>query len=174
MRLFRVFLSVLAVLLAPAAQAQSNVLNVDGWVNRAGVRAVVVEFYATWCKPCMEALPRWRALQQKYAAEGLRLVVVNTRDPSNNCAPPAWQPDQFICDAEGVIADRFGVGELPSALMWSWQGNLLVAHGHVLRILTATWLGLDAKAGRLFALDPARLSALGFEHEQHVIRQWNA
>ncbi len=50
---------------------------------------------------------------------------------------------------------------------------VLVAHGHVLRILTATWLGLDAKAGRLFALDPARLSALGFEHEQHVIRQWN-
>ena len=51
---------------------------------------------------------------------------------------------------------------------------ILVAHGHVLRILTATWLGLDAKAGRLFALDPARLSVLGFEHEQHVIRQWNA
>ncbi len=51
---------------------------------------------------------------------------------------------------------------------------VLVAHGHVLRILTATWLGLDSKAGRLFALDPARLSVLGFEHEQHVIRQWNA
>ena len=51
---------------------------------------------------------------------------------------------------------------------------VLVAHGHVLRILTARWLGLPPIDGRLFALDPARLSALGFEHEQHVIRQWNA
>ncbi len=51
---------------------------------------------------------------------------------------------------------------------------VLVAHGHVLRILTATWLELEPIAGRLFALDPATLSILGFEHEQHVIRTWNS
>lgn len=51
---------------------------------------------------------------------------------------------------------------------------ILVAHGHVLRILTARWLGLPPLGGQLFALDPARISALGFEHEQHVIRCWNA
>ena len=51
---------------------------------------------------------------------------------------------------------------------------VLVAHGHVLRILTARWLGLPPIDGRLFALDPARLSALGFEHEQHVITSWNS
>jgi probable phosphoglycerate mutase len=51
---------------------------------------------------------------------------------------------------------------------------VLVAHGHVLRILTARWLGLPPIDGRLYALDPARISALGFEHETHVIRTWNA
>jgi probable phosphoglycerate mutase len=51
---------------------------------------------------------------------------------------------------------------------------VLVAHGHVLRILTAAWLGLPPVDGRLFALDPAQLSALGFEHEQPVIACWNA
>lgn len=51
---------------------------------------------------------------------------------------------------------------------------VLVAHGHVLRILTATWLGLEPIAGRLLALDPATLSILGFEHEQQVIRTWNS
>lgn len=50
---------------------------------------------------------------------------------------------------------------------------VLVAHGHVLRILTACWLGLPPIDGRLFALDPARLSALGYEHGQPVIRRWN-
>jgi len=50
----------------------------------------------------------------------------------------------------------------------------LIAHGHVLRILTARWLGLEARAGRLFALNSATLSTLGFEHEQQVIGTWNS
>jgi len=49
----------------------------------------------------------------------------------------------------------------------------LVAHGHLLRILTARWLGLEPAGGRLFRLDTGTLSALGTEHEQPVISSWN-
>ena len=49
----------------------------------------------------------------------------------------------------------------------------LVAHGHVLRILTAQWLGLPAVDGRLWVLDAGAVSFLGFEREQHVILAWN-
>lgn len=50
----------------------------------------------------------------------------------------------------------------------------LVAHGHVLRILTATWLGLAPRDGRLFALETGTVSLLGFERNQNVIHLWNA
>jgi broad specificity phosphatase PhoE len=53
-------------------------------------------------------------------------------------------------------------------------GDVLVfAHGHVLRVLTARWLGLAPGDGRLFALDPATLSVLGYERETRVLRLWN-
>lgn len=49
----------------------------------------------------------------------------------------------------------------------------VVAHGHVLRILTARWLGLEPAAGRLFRLDTGSVSSLGTEHSRAVITAWN-
>ncbi|HEY2507780.1 MAG TPA: histidine phosphatase family protein [Streptosporangiaceae bacterium] len=50
---------------------------------------------------------------------------------------------------------------------------VLVSHGHLLRVLTARWLGLDPEAGRLFLLGTGTLGRLGFEHEQPVIVTWD-
>jgi broad specificity phosphatase PhoE len=48
------------------------------------------------------------------------------------------------------------------------------AHGHVLRVLTARWLGLGPENGALFKLDTGTLSELGYERETRVITRWNA
>ena len=49
----------------------------------------------------------------------------------------------------------------------------LVAHGHVLRVLTARYLRLEPSGGRLFRLDTGTLSTLGHEHGDPVILSWN-
>jgi broad specificity phosphatase PhoE len=49
----------------------------------------------------------------------------------------------------------------------------LVAHGHVLRVLTARYLRLEPTAGRLFRLDTGTISTLGTEHDEPVITSWN-
>jgi broad specificity phosphatase PhoE len=49
----------------------------------------------------------------------------------------------------------------------------LFSHAHFLRILAATWLGLDPRGGKLFALGTGSISRLGFERENRVIQSWN-
>jgi broad specificity phosphatase PhoE len=49
---------------------------------------------------------------------------------------------------------------------------VLVAHGHVLRVLTARWLGLDAEEGALFALPAGSYGILGHEHARPVLTAW--
>jgi broad specificity phosphatase PhoE len=73
-------------------------------------------------------------------------------------------------DQVGQRADRV----LSRARPLLTEGDVaLVAHGHLLRILTARWLGLEADDGRLFRLDTGTLSTLGPEHDEPVISTWN-
>jgi broad specificity phosphatase PhoE len=50
---------------------------------------------------------------------------------------------------------------------------VLVAHGHVLRVLTTRWLRLVPADGRLFRLDTGTMSTLGTVHDEPVIATWN-
>jgi probable phosphoglycerate mutase len=49
----------------------------------------------------------------------------------------------------------------------------LFGHGHMLRVLAARWIGMDASAGQRLALSTGSISVLGFEHATRVIRLWN-
>ncbi|MEU8823463.1 histidine phosphatase family protein [Streptomyces sp. NPDC048636] len=62
----------------------------------------------------------------------------------------------------------------PNGAAASGGGDVvLVAHGHVLRVLTARRLGLPPAAGALFRLDTATLSRLGTEHGRPAVVAWN-
>lgn len=67
-------------------------------------------------------------------------------------------------------------GRAEAALTRALQADgdaALFAHGHILRILAARWLGLSPDCGRLFALGTASLSTLGYEREARVMTRWN-
>ena len=88
---------------------------------------------------------------------------------------PGWTiwgadvPDGETLEQVSARADRVLV-ELRSG-----GGDAVVfSHGHFLRVLAARWVGLEASAGAVLALDPATVSVLGHEHERTVVREWNA
>ena len=77
--------------------------------------------------------------------------------------PQGESIEQVGCRAQRVIQRTATVG-----------GSVaLFAHAHILRILTACWLGLPPEAGRLFVMSTASISILGYERETRVIKGWN-
>ena len=80
--------------------------------------------------------------------------------------PDGESPDQVGARADRVVSRVRAI-----------EGNaLLFSSGHILRVLAARWLGLEAAAGRYFLLGTASLSVLAYEHNNRsepVIRLWN-
>jgi len=77
----------------------------------------------------------------------------------------------------GETVERVGEradGVIERALAAGSGGRVaLFAHAHILRILAARWIGLDAREGRLFVLGTGSVSVLGWERETRVIEGWN-
>ena len=107
---------------AGEVHSSENTLDIQAELSHPGVKLVVVEFYASWCKPCMEAVPEWKKLHRKYKKSGLRFIVVSADE--GVCSKADWSPDESLCDADGVLQRKFEVANLPTSLLFSWEGNI--------------------------------------------------
>jgi probable phosphoglycerate mutase len=89
---------------------------------------------------------------------------------------PGWQLFRDGCpggESPSAIAKR---ADRVVARLRAMGGDvLLFSSGHILRVLTARWLGLEAAAGRFLVLGTASLSMIGYEHNlsEPAIRLWN-
>lgn len=114
------------------------------------------------------AKPTDDLLEWDYGAyEGRTTPEIRTQVPGwtiwTGNPPDGETLEQVARRASNVIAQAAAAG-----------GDVaLFAHGHMLRVLAACWLGLPPDAGRLLALGTASLSVLGYERETRVINTWN-
>jgi broad specificity phosphatase PhoE len=111
--------------------------------------------------------------------EGLTSAEIRSRRPgwalwTDGVAPgpdhhPGENPQQVGARADRVLA------RIRPLLEDSATGDVvLVAHGHLLRVLTARHLGLPPASGALFRLDTGTISTLATEHGRPAVSRWNA
>ena len=101
--------------------------------------------------------------------EGRRTKDIHAERPDwdlfRDGCPGGESPQQIGARADRVVSS---IREL--------RGNVLIfSSGHILRVITARWLGLEPAGGKYFLLSTASLSALGYEHNisKPVIQLWN-
>ena len=99
--------------------------------------------------------------------EGLTPKQINEKAPGwlifRDGCPGGETPEQVGARVDRVIARaRAAEGDVA-----------LFAHGHVLRVLAARWLGLPPRGGQHFLLNTGTLSVLGYYHDIPAVRIWN-
>jgi probable phosphoglycerate mutase len=100
--------------------------------------------------------------------EGLTTPQIRAAEPDwwlwRDGCPGGESPAQVRTRAEAVIARLHAAG----------GDAIAFAHGHILRVLAARWVGLEAADGARLALSPGSISILASERETPVIGRWNA
>lgn len=126
---------------APATASRLDVvralsyLDPDQAPELGSGKAVVVEFWATWCPPCVQSVPHLVELDQRLRPEGLVLVGVHTARGSRDeegvrrflDARDVEYP--IALDHDGAAARAFGVSGIPHAFVFDRSGSL-VWNGH--------------------------------------------
>jgi hypothetical protein len=92
-------------------------------------KAVVLSFWASWCKPCLEALPELRRLHAKYQAEPFAMIGVNL-DNDEGAAKSFIQEHQMawpqaIEGGAGTLGIAAGAQGIPLELVFDHEGVLV-------------------------------------------------
>jgi thiol-disulfide isomerase/thioredoxin len=89
---------------------------------------VIVDFWASWCKPCRESIPWLNEMRARYAASGLVVIGVNVdaeRADAEKFLHEVPIDFEVVFDQQGEIAKRFDLQGMPTSLVFDRAGNLV-------------------------------------------------
>ena len=94
-------------------------------------KAVYVDFWASWCAPCLSSLPLYNELYHKYRDQGLEIVAINVDNPVEDGLDFLLDtPLDFLipADPDGESAELFGVIGMPTSYLISPEGEVTLVH----------------------------------------------
>lgn len=107
--------------------AAQPALDISGYRGKV----VVLDFWASWCAPCLRSIPWLNEMQARYADQGLVVVGVNVdRERADAERFLAGTPSHFAIfyDSEGRLPRQYGVEGMPSSFIFDRDGHLVAKH----------------------------------------------
>ena len=93
---------------------------------------VLIDFWATWCQPCLAALPEIESLHRRYASRGLAVVGISIDGPRNYAKVRPFGARlgltfPIVLDPEGRLQESFGVIAVPTSILVDSSGTVVLA-----------------------------------------------
>jgi thiol-disulfide isomerase/thioredoxin len=109
-----------------------------------GEKLTLIDFWATWCKPCMAAIPKIEAIFQTYKDSGLNVIGINVDSPRNLSKIAPFTKSlgikyPVLLDTEQVVMRDLNVTSLPTLLIVDNNNKVVYFHegfqpGHEIEI----------------------------------------
>ncbi|MCZ6635521.1 MAG: TlpA disulfide reductase family protein [bacterium] len=92
---------------------------------------VLVDFWATYCKPCLKAMPKFAEMHRKYEERGLTILGVNEDGPRGQAKVRPFLkrlkiPYRTVIDGDGSLLRRFKAPGCPSAFLIAPDGEIVL------------------------------------------------
>ena len=111
-----------------------NINNINiNFNDIKGKKLTVVDFWATWCKPCMKAIPKLSHLSSKYRSKGVQFIGINGDGPRNMAKvgplTRALQIDYLVLlDPDLTIFQDLNVSTFPTLLILNENNEIIWRH----------------------------------------------
>jgi thiol-disulfide isomerase/thioredoxin len=104
-----------------------NVVDLGGYLGKG---PVLLDFWATWCKPCTVALPELNRLHTDLAPRGLQIIGINEDGQRNASKVKPFVKTQgfkfpVVLDLNREAQSRLNVAVLPTTLLLDAEGKLV-------------------------------------------------
>jgi thiol:disulfide interchange protein DsbD len=114
---------------APAAPAGLSLTSLDGKPVELAGKVAVVNFWATWCVPCIREIPSFNQLHREFAAKGVTVVGVSMDEEGLERVKPFLQKhpmDYPVALGNEALAKQFKTEEgLPVTIVYDRSGKQL-------------------------------------------------
>jgi len=99
--------------------------------DHIGEKVIVIDFWASWCAPCMRLLPELDKIDQ--AHEDVIVIAINVDNPrSVNRAKSLIRSQKYslitLYDTNQEIMNRFQVTTIPHTLLLNFDGEIVYEH----------------------------------------------
>lgn len=103
---------------------QGHLLDLDELRHKG---PILIDFWATWCRPCIESLPELEAWHQKFGPRGLTVIGVSIDGPRNFAKVRPFAKARGLSypvaiDQDGRLQQLFHVLAVPTAILIDTSG----------------------------------------------------
>jgi thiol-disulfide isomerase/thioredoxin len=94
-------------------------------------KVVYLDFWASWCGPCVQSFPWMNDIQSRYGSKGLQIIAINLdQKPDDAKKFLADHPAKFqiLFDKDGVTPKLYGIKGMPSSFLISKDGQIKMIH----------------------------------------------